>query len=131
MSLVEDRYDEILKFRRIFSHFLNVVSGDDFEGLGTERYTALLIVRTEGPGTLTVGELARRMGIKPNTAAELTKRMELAGLIARERRPENLREVHLSLTSDGADLVDRLVEADLARLADCKKRLAKMLNNES
>jgi DNA-binding MarR family transcriptional regulator len=68
--------------------------------------------------TLTIGGLASRLSLEPSTITPLVKRLEAAGLVARARSPHDEREVRVSLTDEGAEVVGRtacLAEALLAK----------------
>jgi DNA-binding MarR family transcriptional regulator len=74
---------------------------------------ALLWVGRDGP--LTMGELARRVGVTEKTATGLVDRLERDGHLARERDPEDRRVVRVRLTSGGAALYRR-IDGDMERV---------------
>lgn len=59
----------------------------------------MLVVLDAGSSNLT--ELAQHLDVAPSTALRMVDRLVIAGLVAREVRPENRRETLLSLTSSG------------------------------
>ena len=68
--------------------------------------------------SLTIGGLAGRLSLEPSTITPLVKRLEVAGLVARTRNQADEREVRVSLTEAGRDVMARsscLAEALLAR----------------
>jgi DNA-binding MarR family transcriptional regulator len=63
----------------------------------------VLSVLWEGDGQ-TIGGIAERLSLEPSTITPLVKRLELAGLLQRERNPADERQVRVSLTKAGEDL---------------------------
>jgi DNA-binding MarR family transcriptional regulator len=55
----------------------------------------------------TVGGIARRLDLESSTLTPLMKRLERAGFVRRARRPENEREVVVSLTESGRAMRER------------------------
>lgn len=90
----------------------------DSIGLGPRRYQALLAIRSQPASQgITVGEMARYLGIRANTATGMAQRMEDAGLIQRVRIASDRRIVRLQLTGLGEEKLKAAVNADLERLA--------------
>ena len=78
----------------------------------------LVLTALNDEGTLTVGGLAARLGLEPSTITPLVKRLEAAGLVHRKRGLKDERQVEVSLTESGADIIARtpcLAEALLAK----------------
>ena len=78
----------------------------------------LVLTALNDEGTLTVGGLAARLGLEPSTITPLVKRLEAAGLVSRKRGLKDERQVEVSLTEAGADVIARtpcLAEALLAK----------------
>jgi DNA-binding MarR family transcriptional regulator len=67
------------------------------------------LVVLEGRGPLKLAALAGALGVNPSTAMRMVDRMEGVGLVHRQVNPGNRREVMLSLTQDGRQLVDRVM----------------------
>jgi DNA-binding MarR family transcriptional regulator len=63
---------------------------------------------------LSVGALARKLGIDDSVATGLVKRLELNGLIERAHDRADRRIVWLSLTTEGGEIVQRLNPAVVA-----------------
>lgn len=59
-------------------------------------------------GALTMGELARRLGITEKTVTGVVDRLEREGHVRRERSPEDRRVIRCSLTASGARLQRKL-----------------------
>lgn len=78
-------------------------------GLQPQQHQLLLQIAgaTEGAAT-TVGYVAERLGLRHNTAVELSNRCEEAGLIKRKPGSDDRRRVLLEVTPKGRRLLDSL-----------------------
>ncbi|EJL31911.1 transcriptional regulator [Caulobacter sp. AP07] len=56
---------------------------------------------------LSIGAIADRLGLDSSNVTPLVKRMEAAGLVARERNPADERQVVVTLTGSGRDMQAR------------------------
>ncbi len=56
---------------------------------------------------LTIGGIAERLDLEPSTITPLVKRLEQAGLLARERNPADERQVQVRLAEAGKALQSR------------------------
>lgn len=85
-------------------------------GLTYPQYLAMLALweRRE----LGVGELCSMLALDTGTVSPLVKRLESAGLVERERRPDDERAVTVRLTKEGAAL-ERKARAVPKALASC------------
>jgi len=71
-------------------------------GLTHPQYLVMLALWQHG--SLSVKELSRLLQLDPGTLSPLLKRLEAAGLVRRERNPEDQRNLALTLTDAGRDL---------------------------
>ena len=72
-------------------------------------------------GALTMGELARRLGITEKTVTGVVDRLEREGHVQRERSPEDRRVIRCRLTASGARLhrkLDKTVVQDMERMLE-------------
>lgn len=60
---------------------------------------------TKSPATPTLQELARLMCREPHSISALISRMEADGLVAKKRHPTNSRQVMVSLTKKGREVI--------------------------
>lgn len=74
-------------------------------GLTYPQYLALLVLWERGPTP--VGDIGTALHLDYGTLTPLVKRLETAGLVRRERRPDDERTVQVSLTEEGAALRER------------------------
>lgn len=97
---------------------------DDFDamlkphGLSTTQYNVLRILRGAGREGLCRNEIRDRLITRMPDVTRLLDRMEESGLLERERRTDDRRQVETRLTRKGRELVNRLdaaVEAEHSR----------------
>jgi DNA-binding MarR family transcriptional regulator len=74
-------------------------------GLTYPQYLVIAVL-TEKDGQ-TIGEIADRLGLEPSTITPLVKRLEQAGLLARQRNPQDEREVNVTLSKPGKEVYAR------------------------
>jgi len=90
-------YSAGLAFNRLYKPILDPL------GLTYPQYLVMMALwEKDGQG---VGELGDLLFLESNTLTPLIKRLEAAGLVKRERGTEDERQVHVSLTSAGRDLL--------------------------
>jgi DNA-binding MarR family transcriptional regulator len=85
-------------------------------GLTYPQYLAMLALWEMRSAT--IGELCSSLGLDTGTLSPLLKRLEAAGLVTRERRPDDERSVAVSLTQKGAALKKKALPIP-RRLASC------------
>lgn len=129
VSLDDDQYRELLRFRTALRRFLHW-SGEQAEaaGLTGQQHQLLLAIRGhDGPQPPTIGEVAGHLLVRHHSAVELADRAEAAGLVQRVADSDDRRVVRLRLTARGRRVLDQLSAAhveELARLAPFVQRLA-------
>ncbi|MFC9943802.1 MarR family winged helix-turn-helix transcriptional regulator [Streptomyces pratensis] len=74
-------------------------------GLTYPQYLAMMVLWEHGP--LPVKTIGERLHLDSGTLSPLLKRLESAGLVRRERSPEDERSVTVHLTDAGAELHER------------------------
>lgn len=72
------------------------------------QYLVLLALWSEQPRS--VGDLGAELGLNFGTLSPLLKRMEMKGLIKRQRQPEDERRVSIALTAQGLGLRQSALE---------------------
>ncbi|MFJ9852714.1 MarR family winged helix-turn-helix transcriptional regulator [Streptomyces sp. NPDC101150] len=82
---------------------------------------ALVVLDSQGPVKLAA--LAAALGVNPSTAMRMVDRLEASGSVSRQANPGNRREVVLSLTAQGRELVERVLSHRHAEIADIVSRL--------
>ncbi len=117
-------YTRLANFRHALRRFLefseNAASG---EGLTPQQHQALLAIRGNPAACCTVGYLAERLCIRPNTAAELAQRLEAGGLITRQPSRGDRRTVELGLTATGIRKLEFLSQVHRAELKQLRPEI--------
>ncbi|WP_395651452.1 MarR family winged helix-turn-helix transcriptional regulator [Brevundimonas sp.] len=75
------------------------------DGLGITYPQYLVLGALREGEVLTIGGLATRLSLEPSTITPLVKRLEVAGLVIRRRNQDDEREVRVSLTDQGRELL--------------------------
>ncbi len=111
-KLSDADYARLANFRYALRRFLefsgNAACG---EGLTPRQHQAMLVIRGSDGGRASVGRLAERLCLKPNTAAELAKRLETGGWITRQSDAGDHRIIILKLTRSGKRTLEKLSHA--------------------
>jgi DNA-binding MarR family transcriptional regulator len=108
-------YESLADFRyelRRFQAFSHKAAKD--AGLTGQQHQALLAIR--GGGLIAVGDLAKRLLVAHNTAAELTNRMIGRGLLRRRPDSGDRRRVLLQLTDNGERKLEALSKVHLQQI---------------
>jgi DNA-binding MarR family transcriptional regulator len=118
-SLSDADYERLYDFRSRVLKFLRW-SEDQIKatGLTPSQYLLLLGIRgAQTPPGPTIGAMAEFLMLRHHSAVELADRAESAGLIRRNRDPEDGRVVRLSLTAAGKRQLERLATMHLHELS--------------
>ncbi|MFI2644026.1 MarR family winged helix-turn-helix transcriptional regulator [Streptomyces sp. NPDC018610] len=91
------------------------------DSLTLPQLRALVVLNTCGPVKLVV--LAGTLGVNPSTALRMVSRLEALDLVDRRTNPANRREVVLSLTPAGHELVGRVLTHRRAEIRTLVQRL--------
>ncbi|MFB7596646.1 MarR family winged helix-turn-helix transcriptional regulator [Streptomyces sp. NPDC056160] len=91
------------------------------DSLTLPQLRALVVLDTCGPVKLVV--LAATLGVNPSTALRMVERLEALDLVDRRTNPDNRREVVLSLTPVGHELVTRVLSQRRAEIRRLVQRL--------
>jgi DNA-binding MarR family transcriptional regulator len=110
------------QFRDVLAQVARGIKGASADGmrrLGVHVGQNFLLEELWKEDDLTLGELARRMGVEVPTVTRMTKRMESAGLLVRATDPRDRRLIRITLTAHGQALRDELpaILDDVARRA--------------
>ena len=127
--LTETDYRHLAEFRFLLRQFLAFSeNAARSAGLSPQQHQSLLAIRGLG-GRLTVGELATRLAIKPNSAVGLADRLVEAGLVLRQNSNSDRRRVELTLTPAASRKLADLSQSHRAELRRLAPLLAPLLNN--
>jgi DNA-binding MarR family transcriptional regulator len=103
-------YETMAAFRYALRRFLRFSEeGAKRVGLTPRQHQALLAIKGyPGRESVTVGELAERLQVRHHSAVGLADRLAAQGLLTRDQGDPDRRQVLLSLTPRGAELLERL-----------------------
>jgi DNA-binding MarR family transcriptional regulator len=131
-ALADEDYRRLLTFRTELRDFLrwSEHAAQD-AGLTPALHQLLLVVRghpaADGP---TIGDAARELHIRHHSAVELAQRAETAGLLRRERDPDDQRQLHMRLTALGRERLESLTRQHLPRIAALASALDQVVDLE-
>ncbi len=122
-------YEALAEFRATLRHFLAFSEeAARAAGLTPRQHQALLAIKgSAGEEPLSIGALAERLGLRHNTAVELTHRLVAAGLIVRMPDNTDRRRVLLALTQKGETCLAALSTSHLEELRNVRPVLRKLL----
>ena len=131
--LNSEDYRLLAEFRRLLRQFL-VFSEERAAdvGLAPQQHQALLAIKGHRSGVSTIGDLARHLAIRPNSAVGLVNRLARAGYVVRRDDPADKRRAVLLLTKSGDAVLRKLSashRAELRRLAPLLKPLIAELHD--
>jgi DNA-binding MarR family transcriptional regulator len=107
-----------------FLHFSETAALE--EGIEPRQHQALLAI-TAMSGPCTVGALAERLFLQPQSTVGLVDRMVRRKLIRRKHALEDKRQVFLTLTRDGEAILERLSLTHRKELNESAPALARAL----
>lgn len=91
------------------------------EPVSPAQFRLLLLLSEDGP--MASAAAARAVGVAPSTVTRVTGRLAAAGLLQRGTDPSHRGGVSLSLTREGADLVERVLRRRYVELGDVFDRI--------
>ncbi len=120
-------YEALAAFRYSLRQFLSFSeSAAASAGLTPRRYQALLAIKGfPGRDSATIGELAEQLQIAHHSAVGLVDRLGAQDLISRTVSAEDRRQVYVTLTLRGLEILDKLAKAHKDEL----RRLGPRLNS--
>lgn len=116
--MAKSDYERLAHFRYQLRRFLRF-SEEVTHRQGITALQYLLLLQIKGfPGRewATIGELAERLQAKHHGVVSLVSRCEAAGLVRRSASRSDRRQVHVSLTSEGAKCLAKLARLHRAEL---------------
>lgn len=117
-QLTAENYRRLAAFRHALRDFLTFSAAEaEAVGLAPQQHQALLAIRgwaEDRPPTIKA--LAGQLIIRHNSAVELVRRLEDAGLVRGVPSPEDRRQIELSLTKKGEAALAALSASHLAEL---------------
>ena len=123
-GLTQADYESLAAFRHALRRFVNFsTTAARGAGLTTHQHQALLAIKGQKDGTMTIGTLADTMIVAPHTAAELVVRLGGAGLVSKVEDATDRRRVVLRLTPKAEDALRQLTLMHLREVKVLAPRL--------
>lgn len=132
-ELTKADYEALAAFRRALRGFVAFSEqAARADGLTPRQHQALLAIKGAPGGaperpTLTVGEVASALLVRPHSAVELVDRLAEIGLVEREGDPRDHRRVAVGLTSRAEMVLRDLSAAHLRELGAIRPLLLDLL----
>jgi DNA-binding MarR family transcriptional regulator len=95
----------------------------EFTEVGVTMAQAKVLYVVLAAGRLRMSELAGRLGIGPSSASEIVERLVELGFLGRVDDPDDRRQVVVTVTPDGAALLERFRELNQRQLRELLGRL--------
>jgi DNA-binding MarR family transcriptional regulator len=118
----EAAVDAVLTASRVLVAVATQSLGAAAEETTLTQYRTLVVLASRGPQRMV--DLARALAVSPSTAGRMCDRLLRKGLIRRYRAEADRREVQVSITGAGRDVVDQATARRRALLATILARLS-------
>lgn len=129
IPLHDSDYAALADFRAALRGFLAFSEARAGEvGLSPRQHQTLLAIRGAASGQATIGYIAERLILKPNTASELVKRLEALDLIVRQTSEQDRRKTLLALTGRAEKLLLKLSTIHREEIRRLKPLLIELLD---
>ncbi|ARP90578.1 MarR family transcriptional regulator [Bordetella genomosp. 9] len=112
---------------RRFTAFSETAAAE--RGLTPQQHQALLAIKAAPGETMTVGEIAEWLLLRPHSAGELVDRLERMALVRRQADESDRRRVRVALTRAAQDQLDALSAAHFEELRAIGPMLRQLLTH--
>jgi DNA-binding MarR family transcriptional regulator len=127
--LTDRDYRALAEFRFLLRRFTAFSEqAAEGEGLAPQQHQALLAIKASGAKGMSVGALAERLVIRPNSAVGLVDRLDKLEFVRRAQDQTDRRRVMLTLTAKAERVLARLSSvhrAELRRVAPTMREILK------
>lgn len=122
-------YETLAAFRYALRQFLQFSEqAANAVGLTPQQHQALLAIKGfPGRDYVTIGELAERLRIRHHSAVGLVDRLAAQGWVSREAAQADRRQVYVTLTSKGLQLLEQLSATHREELRRIGPELSELL----
>jgi DNA-binding MarR family transcriptional regulator len=119
-ALPKSVYEQLAEFRYTLRKFIRFSESAAREmGLTPQQHQLMLAIQGyPGRDFATVSELAERLQLTHHACVGLVTRCEQAGLVRRRPNPDDARSVHIGLTEEGLELLEKLSAVHLQQIRD-------------
>ena len=130
-SLEKSDYEALAGFRYALRQFLRFSEVEaEGAGLNPQQYQAMIVIKGyPDRDRVTIGELAESLLIRHHSAVGLVDRLVLKGLVKREVAQEDRRQVYVSLTAQGEEILERLAAQHREEFQRIGSTLTDLLGN--
>lgn len=107
-------------------------------GLTHPQYLVMLALWGQQPRPQSLSGIGRQLDLDPGTLSRLVKRLEAAGLVTRDRDPDDERSLAVALTPRGRDLREEALAVpgtvvgrlgmDVEELVELRERLSRVID---
>ncbi|MFB7947436.1 MarR family winged helix-turn-helix transcriptional regulator [Kitasatospora phosalacinea] len=104
----EDLVTAVLTASRVLVAISARSLGEVAESLTLPQFRMLVLLHSRG--AMSLSRLAEHLAVNPSTAMRMLERLTAAGMVVRDTRPEDRREVRAALTEQGARTVVEATE---------------------
>jgi DNA-binding MarR family transcriptional regulator len=129
--LTRSHYQSLAALRHALSRFLHFSkAAATAAGLSPQQHQALLAIKGfPGPGSVSMGELARRLHLRPHSTVGLVDRLARRQLVRRTPSIQDGRRVDVRLTAHGEALIRQLSASHLTELRQLAPELSRLLGS--
>lgn len=123
-------FKSLAEFRLELRKFLSI-SADAAKNAGIDpnQHQLLLVIKGTEPEPVHIGDLADWLMIRHNSAVELVSRSERNGWVERSRSEMDRRQVVVSLTQKGENILNELSQVHMRELQSAGPRLIRTLTH--
>ncbi|MBU6459384.1 MAG: MarR family transcriptional regulator [Proteobacteria bacterium] len=122
-------FETLSSFRQALREFLHFSEEAAKKvGLTPQQHQALLAIKGNKEGTITIGELAKMLKIQSHSAVGLVNRLVMHNLAQRQAAPRDKRQVLVVLTETGESMLEKLSVAHRQELRRLRPVLTHFLN---
>jgi DNA-binding MarR family transcriptional regulator len=126
--LSQEDYEALAAFRYELRHFLQFSEqAARLVGLTPQQHQALLAIRADPRGGMSVGNMAEQLFIQPHSASELAERLISLGLLTRRPAEDDRRRMWLRLTPAAGERLERMSTAHRAEVVRVRPTLTAIL----
>lgn len=125
IAIEKSEYEALAAFRYLIRRFVRFTEEGAREvGLTPQQHQLLLAIKGQpGKDWAYIGEVAEMLQIKHHAAVMLIDRCEGANWVIRTPDPNDRRQVRVSLTGPGEEILARLSECNLRELGELRQAL--------
>jgi DNA-binding MarR family transcriptional regulator len=130
LALERDDFVALARLRyalRRFTAFSEAAAAEC--GLTAQQHQALLAIKAAPDETMTVGEIAQWLLLRPHSAGELVDRLERMDMVHRSADQVDRRKVHVALTANAEQKLQALSSAHFEELRAIGPQLRQLLRH--